>query len=294
MADRIGMVGVGAMGAAMWRRLRDLGVTATVYDVRADAVAALAAEGAPSADGPGDVAADADVVLVSVPRSEHVIAAVSGPGGVTTRARPGLLVIDLTSGAPSMSRQVAAALAAKGATYVDAGISGGVQGARSGALRIMVGAEDDAFMRARPVLEMIGSQIWHCGRVGAGHAMKTVLNLANQVKMVAEVEALLVATKAGLDPRLVGEVCGMSVWNSWLLGPEGRRRFDFTMGHMCKDFDVALGLATEGAVPVPVSAAAQHLLRGVLAEFADGDVDPDIIEYVGVLERRARTRLAGA
>ncbi len=288
------MVGVGAMGAAMWRRLRDLGVTATVYDVRAGAVAPLASEGAPSAAGPGDVAADADVVLVSVPRSEDVVAAVSGPGGVAARARPGLLVVDLTSGAPSISRQVAAELAAKGILYVDAGVSGGVQGARAGALKVMVGAEDDAFDRARPVLEMLGTQVWHCGGVGAGHAMKTVLNLANQVKMVAEVEALLLATKAGLDPRLVGEVCGMGVWNAWLLGPEGRRRFDFTLANMCKDFDVALGLATEAAVPAPVSAATQHLLRGVLAEFADRDVAPDIIEYVGVLERRARTRLTGA
>jgi 3-hydroxyisobutyrate dehydrogenase-like beta-hydroxyacid dehydrogenase len=294
MADRIGMVGVGAMGAAMWRRLRDLGVTATVYDVQAGAVAALAAEGAPSAAGPGDVAADADVVLVSVPRSEDVLDAVSGPGGVAARAQPGLLVIDLTSGKPSLSRQVAGVLAAKRATYVDAGVSGGVQGARSGALKVMVGAEDDAFVRARPVLEMLGSQIWHCGGVGAGHAMKTVLNLTNQVKMVAEVEALLLGTKAGLDPRLVGEVCGMNVWNAWLLGPEGRRRFDFTMGNMCKDFDVALGLATDAAVPVPVSAAAQHLLRGVLAEFAEGNVDPDVSEYVGVLERRAGTRLTSA
>jgi 3-hydroxyisobutyrate dehydrogenase-like beta-hydroxyacid dehydrogenase len=294
MADRIGMVGVGAMGAAMWRRMRDLGVTATVYDVSDGAVAALTAEGALPAGNPGDVAANADVLLVSVPRSEDVIAAVSGPGGVTTKSRPGLLVIDLTSGAPSLSRQVAETLAAKGAAYIDAGVSGGVQGARSGALRIMVGADDDAFARARPVLELIGSQIWHCGDVGAGHAMKTVLNLANQVKMVAEVEALLVASKAGLDPRLVGEVCGMGAWNSWLLGPEGRRRFDFTMRHMCKDFDVALGLATERGVPVPVSAAAQHLLRGVLGEFADGEVDPDIIDYVGVLERRAGTHLTGA
>jgi 3-hydroxyisobutyrate dehydrogenase-like beta-hydroxyacid dehydrogenase len=291
MADRIGMIGVGAMGAAMWRRMRDLGVTASVYDVRDGAVAELTAEGAQSAADPGEVAADADVVLVSVPRSEDVIAAVSGPVGVTTRSRPGLLVIDLTSGAPTLSRQVAGTLAAKGATYVDAGVSGGVQGARSGALRIMVGADDDAFTRARPILELIGNQIWHCGDVGAGHAMKTVLNLANQVKLVAEVEALLVASKAGLDPRLVGEVCGMGVWNSWLLGPDGRRRFDFTMANMCKDFDVAVGLATEGGVPVPVSAAAQHLLRGVLAEFADRDVVPDIIDYVGVLERRAGTSL---
>jgi 3-hydroxyisobutyrate dehydrogenase-like beta-hydroxyacid dehydrogenase len=291
VADRLGLIGVGAMGSAMWRRLRGLGITATVFDVRTDAMATLVAEGAPSAESAGRVAADADVVLVSVPRSENVLEAVVGPGGIAAQAHPGLLVIDLTSGAPSLSRQVASALEGSGAAYVDAGVSGGVQGAQAGALRIMVGADDATFGRARPILEMLGPQIWHCGPVGAGHAMKTVLNLATQVRMIAEVEALLLGMKAGLDPRQVAEVAGMTVWNEWLLGPAGRRPFGFAMSHFCKDFDVALSLATDTAVPVPVSAAAQHLMRGVMAGFAARGLDPDIIEYVQVLEQAAGTRV---
>jgi 3-hydroxyisobutyrate dehydrogenase-like beta-hydroxyacid dehydrogenase len=285
--DRIGLVGVGAMGAAMWRRLHALGVNATVFDVRPEAMDALAADGAPVAESAGDVAAAADVVLVSVPRSEHVLAAASGPAGIAARARPGSLVVDLTSGAPALSRQVSALLEGSGITYVDAGVSGGVQGAEAGALRITVGADDAAYERAEPVLAMLGSNIWHCGPVGAGHAMKTLLNLSNQVKMIAELEALLIGTKAGLDPKQVAEVLGMNVWNHYLLGPDGRRPFGFAMSHYCKDFDVALGLATDVGVPAPVGAAAQQLMRAVRARLSEDGHDPDILEYVADLERAA-------
>ena len=287
MSDRIGFVGVGAMGAGMWRRLHGLGVTATVFDVRAEAVDALAAQGAPVAGSAGEVAASSEVVLVSVPRSEHVLAAVSGPDGIAARGRAGTLVIDLTSGAPALSRDVSALLEASGITYVDAGVSGGVQGAEAGGLRIMVGGDDAAFRRAEPTLALLGSNIWHCGPVGAGHAMKTLLNLSNQVKMIVEIEALLIGTKAGLDPGQIADVLGMNVWPHYLLGPGGRRPFGFAMSHYCKDFDVALGLATEVGVPAPVGAAAQQLMRAVRARLSGEGHDPDIIEYVSDLERAA-------
>ena len=293
LPDRIGFVGVGAMGAGMWMRLHAQGVTATVFDVRREAMDALAAEGAPAAESAGDVAAAADVVLVSVPRSEHVLAAASGPGGIAARGRRGSLVIDLTSGAPAVSRQVSGLLEGAGITYVDAGVSGGVQGAQAGALRIMVGGDEAAFHRAEPVLKMLGSSIWHCGPVGAGHAMKTMLNLSNQTKMIVEMEALLIGTKAGLDPRQVAEVLGMTVWNHYLLGPDGRRPFDFAMSHYCKDFDVALGLATEVGVPAPVGSAAQQLMRAVRARLSEDGHDPDIIEYVSDLERAAGVTIDG-
>ncbi|HZQ57987.1 MAG TPA: NAD(P)-dependent oxidoreductase [Acidimicrobiales bacterium] len=289
--DRVGLVGVGAMGAGMWRRLRSQGVTSTVFDVRPEAMDALAAEGAPVAESAGDVAAVSDVVLISVPRSEHVLATVSGPTGIGARAAAGSLVIDLTSGAPGLSRQVAAVLAASRIDYVDAGVSGGVQGAESGALRIMVGGDDAAFSRAEPLLKLLGPNIWHCGPVGAGHAMKTLLNLSNQTKMIIEMEALLIGRKAGLDPKQVGEVLGMSAWSHYLLGPSGRRPFGFAMSHYCKDFDVAVGLATELGVPAPVGAAAQQLMRGVRTRLSEDGHDPDIIEYVGDLERAAGVTL---
>ena len=293
LPDRVGLIGVGAMGAGMWRRLHGLGVTATVFDVRAEAMEAVAREGAPVAGNAGDLAAAADVVLVSVPRSEHVLALTEGPGGIAARGRPGSLVIDLTSGAPTLSRKVASLLADASVTYVDAGVSGGVGGAEAGTLRIMVGADDEAFSRAQPVLTMLGSSIWHCGPIGAGHAMKTLLNLSNQVKMIAEIEALLIGTKAGLDPRQVAEVLGMNVWPHYLLGPDGRRQFGFAMSHFCKDFDVSLGLATDVGVPAPVGAAAQQLMRAARARLSEDGHDPDIIEYVSDLERAAGVTIDG-
>jgi 3-hydroxyisobutyrate dehydrogenase-like beta-hydroxyacid dehydrogenase len=199
----------------------------------------------------------------------------------------------MTSGAPALSRDIAALLEASDISYVDAGVSGGVGGAASGALRIMVGGDEAVFRRAEPTLTMLGSSIFHCGPVGSGHAMKTLLNLSNQTKMVVEMEALLIGTKAGLDPRQIAEVLGMTAWPHYLLGPGGRREFGFAMSHYCKDYDVALGLATDVGVAAPVGAAAQQLMRAVRARLSEDGHDPDIIEYVSDLERAAGVSLDG-
>jgi len=106
-----------------------------------------------------------------------------------------------------------------------------------------------------------------------------------------EIEALLIGTKAGLDPGQIADVLGMNVWPHYLLGPGGRRPFGFAMSHYCKDFDVALGLATDVGVPAPVGAAAQQLMRAVRGRLSADGHDPDIIEYVSDLERAAGVSL---
>jgi 3-hydroxyisobutyrate dehydrogenase len=288
--EGVGLVGVGNMGAAMWRRLHDLGTTATVVDVRPDVTAALAADGAPVATDTAQLAAACTVILLSLPTSTQVADVALGPGGIRETAAPGTLLADLTSGVPTESRRIAAALADAGIRYVDAGVSGGVEGARAGALKVMIGGSEADVVDARAVLDDLAATVWHCGPVGSGHTVKTLLNLSNQAKLMIELEALLVAAAAGIDPTLTGQVLDLAVWNRWLLAPEGRRRFGFSLALACKDFDIALRTAAEHGVAAPLAAVAQQVLRLASASAGDG---ADLIDSVAVWETLAGVELGG-
>jgi 3-hydroxyisobutyrate dehydrogenase-like beta-hydroxyacid dehydrogenase len=288
MDRRLGIIGVGRMGGAMWRHLYGLGHTAVVYDASSAAVAALVADGAPPAASARDLASKADTVICSLPRSDDVADALLGDDGLAVGATSETLVIDTTSGSPSRSREIAAECATRGVGYVDAGVSGGVAGAGSGGLNIMVGGSEDDFNAAKPVLEMLGQNVWHCGSPGTGHAMKTVLNLSNQAKMLVEIESLLVGRAAGLDAHQTAEILGLGVWKMYLMEPDGRRQFGFSLGMSCKDYDVGIGLAEEEDVPVRTLAAAHETMHMILDAIGP---DADIIEYVSVLEHDANVEL---
>ncbi|GMU78736.1 MAG: 2-hydroxy-3-oxopropionate reductase [Acidimicrobiia bacterium] len=274
----VGFVGVGRMGAGMWRCLQATGVHAAVHDAHAPATAALAADGAPVAASAAELVAGADVVIISLPTSADVQSVVDGAAG---SLRPGAVVIDTTSGEPATSRAIAAQVGAAGAAYLDAGVSGGPPGALAGTLKIMVGGDADAFARVEPLLHVLGGQVWHCGGPGAGHAMKTALNLSNQGKMLLEIEALLMCGRAGLDPRQVAEVLELQTWGHFLLGPDGRIPFGFAIDLAVKDWGVATGVASEHKVPMPIAAACAQLMRAVRAQAGP---DADLLDAVTVME----------
>lgn len=277
----VGLLGAGRMGAGMWRRLHEVGTTATVYDRHAPAAEALAVEGAPVAADAAALLAAADVVIVSLPTSHDVQATL---GGALDALRPGTVCIDTTSGEPAVSRAVAATVQGASGAFLDAGISGGPAGARAGTLKIMVGGDAAAFARVEPLLGVLGAQVWHCGGPGTGHAMKTALNLSNQGKMLLEIEALLLCGRAGLDPRQVAEVLELRTWGHFLLGDEGRRQFGFAIDLAVKDWGVATGVATEHKVPMPIAAACAQVMRAARAEAGP---DADLVDVVAVMERWA-------
>jgi 3-hydroxyisobutyrate dehydrogenase len=283
----VGIIGTGAMGAAMWARLHDQGVTAAVHDVDTAATARLAEQGAIVHADATELAEACDVVVLSLPRSGDVEQATLGARGVAD-AGPGTTVLDTTSGVPSASRAIGGALADRGVGYADVGVTGGVEGARAGTLLMMAGGRDDVIDAGLGVLELLSRRVVRCGDVGAGHTMKTLLNQANQTKLIAELEALIVATKVGLDPAVTADVLGLTVWQNWLLGDGGRREFGFTLGLANKDFDVAMQLAAEAGVAIPVGAAGHQSMR--VARSVAG-ADADLIEEVGVWERFAEVRI---
>jgi len=288
MDRRLGILGIGRMGSAMWQHLHGLRHTAVVFDTNVEAIAALAREGADAAASPSDLASRAGTIICSLPRSEDVEIALLSDDGVLVDARPGTLVIDTTSGAPSRSREIAADCAERAVAYVDAGVSGGVHGAARGELSIMVGGSDRDFAAAKPTLDLLGRSIWHCGPPGTGHAMKAVLNLSNQAKMLVEIEALLVGRAAGLDAAQMMEVLGLRTWQTFLASPDGRREFGFSLGMSCKDYDVGIELAEEGDVPLRTLAAAHQTMNAILDAIGP---DADIIDYVSVLEHDANVEL---
>ena len=272
----IGIIGTGNMGGAMWQRLNEHNINAEVFDLRRETAMQL---GASVAESAAALVANNEIVILSLPTSRHVQAAVNE---VIDDFRADALVIDTTTGVPSISREVARTLATRGVHYIDCGISGGPHGARAGALKIMVGGSDDAFAVAQPVLDHLGARIWRCGGVGGGHSMKAVLNLSNQNKMLVELEALALGVKNGLDGRVVADVLDLVVWKDWLLGAGGRRQFGFTLGLFAKDFDVANAVATDSGVVLPLGAAGQQLARQL--RIVAGD-DADLIDAVAVIEQ---------
>jgi 3-hydroxyisobutyrate dehydrogenase-like beta-hydroxyacid dehydrogenase len=204
---RIGFIGLGNMGGRMAGCLRRDDVEVLGFDAKTENIAAVgatvAASGAAVVDG-------SDVVLLSLPDSRVVEAVVLGDDGILANIRAGQVVVDLSTAAPESTRRIAGLLAEKGASYLDAGISGGAAAAEKGTLTLMVGGEADALERVQPVLAHFATNVFHLGASGAGHTAKLLNNFLNAVALSATAEVMVAGKKAGLDLHLLLEVFNKS------------------------------------------------------------------------------------
>lgn len=216
MAETIGFIGLGNIGGPMAGTILRAFKAVTVFDLSAARVAELVAEGGTAGASVAEVAQGASVILLSLPTSREVEAVLLGPDGVADAAKPGTLVIDLTSGNPDSSKASAAKLAEKGIRYIDAGVSGGVAPARNGTLGIMIGGADADVARAMPLLEVLGKTIVHIGPIGAGHLVKSLNNTLLACNMVAAAEAMSLAVKSGIDPAKAITAINGSSGGSWV------------------------------------------------------------------------------
>lgn len=196
MSDEIGFIGLGNMGGRMTARLVEKGRPVIGYDVRAGLAEKLGARPAASV---AEVTEAADIVLLSLPDSHVVEAVTGGADGLIAHTRSGQVVVDLSTGSPSSTQAIHRELAARGASYLDAGISGGAAAADKGTLTLMVGGEADVVEQVRPVLEIFSSGIFHCGASGSGHTAKLLNNFLNAVSLAATAEVMVAGKKAGLD-----------------------------------------------------------------------------------------------
>lgn len=205
--DRVGFIGLGNMGGRMARCITGAGDALLGFDPR---VAAIGEAGASPAASAAAVVAGSDVVLLSLPDSKVVEAVVYGDPAFLDSVREGQVIVDLSTAAPESTRRIAADLAARGAAYLDAGISGGAAAAEVGTLTLMVGGDADALERVRPVLDRFSKEVFLCGSSGAGHTVKLLNNFLNAIALSATAEVMVAAKKADLDLQTVLDVLNAS------------------------------------------------------------------------------------
>jgi 3-hydroxyisobutyrate dehydrogenase-like beta-hydroxyacid dehydrogenase len=269
---RVGVIGLGIMGAPMARNLLKAGHAVAVHGRTPARVAPLVEAGATSAPSPAALAAAVEAVVTCLPDTPDVEQVFDGPDGVLAGAPPGLLAIDMSTIAPAAARGLAERCARAGVAFLDAPVSGGQVGAVAGTLSIMVGGAADAVERARPVFSALGKQVTHMGASGQGQMTKLVNQIVGATTLAAVVEGLTLAAHAGLDPDAVLQAVGGGAATSWQLTTLGPRlqRGDFAPGFMVrlqqKDLRLALRAAADVGVPLPTTALVHQLFAAVEAQ----------------------------
>ena len=277
--ETIGFIGLGLMGKPMSRNLLKAGYALVVHNRSRAAVDELVAAGAQAGQGPADVAARSDVVITMLPDSPDVEAVLRGPGGVFEGARPGTLIIDMSTISPVVARDLAAEAETRGLAMLDAPVSGGDVGARDGTLSIMVGGRAEALERARPILGVLGKTLTHIGDPGAGQVAKACNQTLVAITIEAVGEALVLAEKAGVDPAKVREALLGGFAQSRILDVHGRRalerRFEpgFKARLQLKDLGIALATAKAYGARLPATQVVAEVLRNVC--FCEGDAEAD-------------------
>ncbi len=271
MVSRVGVIGMGIMGAPMARNLLKAGFRVTVHNRTRSKEAELVQEGAIAASSPREAAKASEVVITMVADSPDVQQVILGSGGVIEAAREGLTVIDMSTISPSVTREIAAELAKRGANMLDAPVSGGQWGAIQGTLAIMVGGEKATVEACMPVFQAMGQRIVHVGPSGAGQTVKLVNQILVAGTLNAVCEALVFGAKAGLDLEAAIEAVGGGAAGSWQLENLGKRiiRGDFDPGFMVKlqqkDLRLILEQGRQMHVTLPGTALVNQLYQALEA-----------------------------
>ena len=286
LSQCVGFIGTGIMGASMAGHLLAAGCTLHVHNRTLAKAEPLVARGATWHDTPESVAAACPIVITMLGYPADVEATYLGGGtaylgggtaylgggaGLVATARPGAMLIDMTTSSPTLAARIAAAAAARGISALDAPVSGGDVGARNATLVIMCGGDEAAFTRATTLLERLGRSVTRLGPPGAGQRCKLANQVAVAVGMVAWCEALAHAEAGGLDPAAVQQVIAGGAAGSWALTNLAPRALsgDFAPGflvkHLVKDIGIALEAARESGIELPGLETAARLYDAVVA-----------------------------
>ena len=286
---RIGFIGMGVMGAPMAANLAAAGHAVTVFDSdrgRAEAAAGRRS-GIEVAASVRELAAGADVVITMLPNGEVVRQVMCGADGAGAAMNAGALLLDTSSSEPWHTRATAAELAVRKVSMVDAPVSGAQWGAEAAELVFMVGGESSDLDRIRPLLDAMGRAVHHVGPLGAGHTMKCINNMITAMTFVATAEGLAIGKRAGLDPAAMNDVLNESTGGSWLTRNHFAQRvfsrtFDdpFKLELMAKDVGIAMGLAQEHGLPLPLSAVGQQLYRAASRAVPPGSSVSEMVRWI--------------
>ena len=281
---RTAMIGLGNMGGRMAVRLRESGAEIVGLDIRSERADELSIARASTVAE----ACEAGTVLLSLPSDAAIGEVVLGSGGICETAPEGVVVADLSTASPSVSRAHHAALAERGIQFLDAGVSGGPAGAEAGTLTLMVGGDAATLERVRPTFERIGSSIYHLGEPGNGNTAKIVNNYLNGVNLAATAEAMVVAVKAGLDPELLLEVINASTGSNWATQNRFGRILagDYQEGGlsnrlMAKDLDLFLALADGAGAPAVLGSSTRAVFGLALSSGYEERVSNTVVDALG-------------
>ncbi|MDR1970678.1 MAG: 2-hydroxy-3-oxopropionate reductase [Treponema sp.] len=280
----IGFIGLGIMGRPMAKNLINAGYKLVVYDkyAKTDDLTALGAEKAVSNK---EAAARSDLIITMLPNSPHVKEAVLGPGGVIEGIRAGSTVVDMSSIAPAVSQELAAALKVKGVNFLDAPVSGGEPKAIDGTLAIMVGGDQGVFDSVKPILEKMGSSVVLVGEVGAGNVTKLANQIIVALNIAAVSEAFVLAAKAGVKPQAVfeaikGGLAGSTVMNAKVpMILDGNFKPGFRIELHIKDLQNALDTAHNLGVPIPLTAEVMEILQALKVDEQAASDHSAIVRY---------------
>jgi len=295
MKEKIGFIGLGAMGVPMSQRLLEADYPLAVYDIRKEAVEAIVKKGAKGAASSKEVAEQCGKVITIVPNSDAVEQVVFGADGLLEGMKAGSILIEMTSAYPPSTLKVNQALAARGANMIDAPVSGGVVGAVAGTLSVMVGGDEKIFESCRPILSVLGKNLFYIGKTGFGHALKAINNFLSATTLAATSEAIILASRMGISPQRAVEVLQVSTGRSYateLKIPKFvlPRTFNsgFTLELMHKDLNTVTRMAREYKVPMLLANLVQELYGYSLAH---GDKKTDHTAIFSSLEDLAGTKV---
>jgi 2-hydroxy-3-oxopropionate reductase len=270
MMERIGFIGLGAMGKPMARNLMQAGYALNLLSRTRAKVEDLIAAGGTWCNTPKEIAQQSDVVITMLPDTPDVEQVVAGRNGVMEGARPGTLIIDMSTISPVAARKLARDAQARGCDFLDAPVSGGETGAINATLSIMVGGTEAAFKRALPIFQAMGKTILRIGDSGAGQTCKAANQIVTSITIEAIGEALVFAAKCGADPARVRQALLGGSAQSRLLETAGQRILDrnfkpgFRMRLHRKDLDIVLATAKEYGASVPVTAQVREMMTAMV------------------------------
>jgi 2-hydroxy-3-oxopropionate reductase len=293
---KLGFIGLGIMGTPMAGHLLAAG-HALYVNTRRQVPAALAEAGAVACADAAAVTREAEVIFLMLPDTPDVESVLFGPGGVASALRPGQAVVDMSSISPLATQGFAQRIAALGADWLDAPVSGGEVGAKAASLTIMCGGTEAAFARVQPLLALMGKNITHVGPAGAGQTTKVANQIIVALNIAAVSEALVFAAKAGADPARVRQALMGGFAASRILEVHGQRMLDraFNPGFRIKLHQKDLALALAGArvlgVALPQTAGAAQLMQACAAQ---GWAELDHSALVRALELMAGSELASS
>jgi len=290
----IGFIGLGIMGKPMSKNLIKAGYQLVVLDRNESAVAEVVAAGAKSAASPKAVAAHSDIIITMLPNSPHVKEVILGENGVIEGAKPDAIVVDMSSIAPLVSREVGAKLGEKGISFLDAPVSGGEPKAIEGTLSVMVGGQQAVFDKCFPVLKAMAGSVVLAGDIGAGNVTKLANQIIVAINIAAMSEALVLASKAGVEPELVYQAIRGGLAGSTVLDAKAPlvmdRKFDpgFRINLHIKDLNNVLETSHEIGVPLPLTSAVMEMMQALKV---DGLGDADHGSLIRYYEKMAKVEV---